>query len=84
MPRALSRDEQAILALVRRSDGTIPLPELAVRLDLAVPVAQAACDYLVGRGLLRAAVYAVETPAGAKQPQVASRPQAPGAPLRVP
>jgi hypothetical protein len=45
MPRALTRDEQAILALVRRSDAALPVPELAVRLNLAVPVAQAACDY---------------------------------------
>ena len=66
MPRALSRDEQALLALVRHSDAAIPVPELAVRLNLAVPVAQAACDYLVGRGLLRASVYAVEAPLGAK------------------
>src|SRR5215212_1486716 len=66
MPRALSREEQAILALVRRGDVAIPVPELAVRLNLAVPVAQAACDYLVSRGLLRAAVYAVEAPLGTK------------------
>ena len=45
MPRALTRDEQAILALVRRSDAARPVPKLAVRLNLAVPVAQAACDY---------------------------------------
>ena len=71
MPRALSRDEQAILALVRRGDGAIPVPELAVRLNLAVPVAQAACDYLVSRGLLRVSVYAVEAPLGAKhQPTI--------------
>ena len=73
MPRALTRDEQAILALVRRSDGAIPVPELAVRLDLAVPVAQAACDYLVGRGLLRASVYAVEAPFGTKHQATDSR-----------
>ncbi len=66
MPRALTRDEQAILALVRRSDAAIPVPELAVRLNLAIPVVQAACDYLVSRGLLRASVYAVEAPLGAK------------------
>ena len=66
MPRALSRDEQAILTLVRRSDAAMPVPELAVRLNLAIPAAQAACDYLVSRGLLRASVYAVETPLSAK------------------
>ena len=71
MPRALTREEQAILALVRRSEEVIPVPELAVRLNLAIPVAQAACDYLVSRGLLRATIYAVEAPLGAKhQPTV--------------
>ena len=73
MPRALIRDEQAILTLVRRSDAAIPVPELAVRLNLAIPVAQAACDYLVSRGLLRASVYAVEAPLGAKHHPVGSR-----------
>jgi hypothetical protein len=73
MPRALSRDEQAILALVRRGDGAIPVPELAVRLNLAVPVAQAACDYLVSRGLLRARVYAVEAPLGTKHHPIGGR-----------
>ena len=73
MPRALSRDEQAILALVRRGDAAIPVPELAVRLNLAVPVAQAACDYLVSRGLLRASVYAVEAPLGAKHQPTGGR-----------
>ena len=73
MPRALSRDEQAILALMRRSEAAIPVPELAVRLNLAIPVAQAACDYLVSRGLLHAAVYAVAAPVGAKPQPTASR-----------
>ena len=73
MPRALNRDEQAVLALVRRSEAAIPVPELAVRLNLAVSVAQAACDYLVSRGLLRAAIYAVEAPVGAKHQPTASR-----------
>ena len=73
MPRALSRDEQAILVLVRRSDVAIPVPELAVRLNLAIPVVQAACDYLVSRGLLRAAVYAVEAPLGTKHQPAGSR-----------
>ena len=76
MPRALSRDEQAILALVRRGEGAIPVPELAVRLNLAVPVAQAACDYLVSRGLLRASVYAVEPPLGAKREPSVNHPTA--------
>ena len=31
MPRALSRDEQAILALVRRTGTSFPIPELAGR-----------------------------------------------------
>ena len=73
MPRALSRDEQAVLALVRRADVAIPVPELAVRLNLAVPVAQAACDELVSRGLLRASVYAVEAPLGAKHQPTGGR-----------
>ena len=73
MPRALNRDEQAVLALVRRSEAAIPVPELAVRLNLTVSVAQAACDYLVSRGLLRAAIYAVEAPVGAKHQPTASR-----------
>ena len=60
MPRALSRDEQAVLAFVRRRGGAIPIPELAAELGLAVDGTQTACDYLVQRGLLRAAVYAVE------------------------
>ena len=73
MPRALTREEQAILTLVRRSDVAIPVPELAVRLNLAIPVAQAACDYLVSRGLLRASIYAVEAPLGAKRQPADSR-----------
>src|SRR5215211_957705 len=85
MPRALTRDEQAILTLVRRGDTAIPVPELAVRLNLAVPVAQAACDYLVGRRLLRASVYAVESPLGAKRQPPGSRSETGVAdPSRVP
>ena len=72
MPRALNRDEQAILALVRRTEVAIPVPELAVRLNLAIPVTQAACDYLMSRGLLRASIYAVEAPLGAKHQPTAS------------
>ena len=76
MPRALTRDEQAILTLVRRSDAAIPVPELAVRLNLAVPVAQAACEYLVSRGLLRVSIYAVEAPLGAKHQPAGTRSEA--------
>jgi len=79
MPRALSRDEQAILALVRRREAAIPVPELADQLHLAVPVAQAACDYLVSRGLLHAAVYAVAAPMGAKQQPTPSQSPTPAA-----
>ena len=85
MPRALSRDEQAILALVRRGDAAIPVPELAVQLNLAIPVVQAACEYLVGRGLLQASIYAVQAPLGAKHQPTGSRPQADAVePPRVP
>jgi len=76
MPRALSRDEQAILILVRRGEAAIPVPELAVRRTLAVPVAQAACDYLVGRGLLHVSVYAVEAPLGRKRQPTGGRSEA--------
>ncbi len=66
MPRALSRDEQAILALVRRTGASLPIPELAARLDLDPATAQAACEYLVSRGLLQATVYAVGVPTATK------------------
>ena len=59
MPRALTREEQAILALVRQTGAALPVPELAQRLSLDTAVAQAACEYLVERGLVRASVYAV-------------------------
>ena len=62
MPRTLSRDEQAIVALVRRAGTSFPVPELADRLGIAPEAAQAACEYLVSRGLLRATVYAVGAP----------------------
>ena len=68
MPRALSRDEQAILTLVRRADAALPIPQLATQLGLDPAVAQAACAYLVARGLLQATVYAVAAPATTKQP----------------
>ena len=68
MPRALSRDEQAILALVRRTSASLPIPELAAQLDLDPATAQAACEYLVSRGLLQATVYAVAAPATSKPP----------------
>ena len=68
MPRALSRDEQAILALVRRTGTSFPVPELADRLAIPPEAAQAACEYLVSRGLVRATVYAVAAPAVAARP----------------
>ncbi len=72
MPRALSRDEQVILALVRRTGSSLPIPELAAQLGLDPAVAQTACEYLVGRGLLQATVYAVGVPAGAKAATLAT------------
>ena len=53
MPRAVSRDEQAILLLVGRTGSSFPVPELAQRLGLTPEAAQRACEYLVSRGLLR-------------------------------
>ncbi len=73
MPRAVSRDEQAILLLVGRTGSSFPVPELAQRLGLTPEAAQRACEYLVSRGLLRAAVYAVEAPADTRHHQAASR-----------
>ena len=67
MPRALTRDEQAILNHVRRGGASVPVPELAERLGIAPEAAQTACDYLVGRALLRASIYAVAPTAPAKQ-----------------
>jgi len=67
MPRALSRDEQAILSHVRRSGASIPVPELAAHLGIAPDAAQTACEYLVGRSLLRASIYAVTSATPAKQ-----------------
>src|SRR3712207_3946276 len=49
MPRALNRDERAILTLVRRAGTSFPIPELADRLGIAPEAVQAACEYLVGR-----------------------------------
>ena len=66
MPRALSRDEQAILALVRRTGTSLPVPALATQLGLDPAAAQTACEYLISRGLLQATVYAVGVPAGTK------------------
>ena len=66
MPRALSRDEQAILTLARRTGASLPVPELAAQLGLDMAAAQPACAYLVSRGLLQATVYAVGVPTGAK------------------
>ncbi len=63
MPRALSRDEQLILTAVRRrSSESLPIPELARAVSLSVEAVQSACDYMIGRGLLHAAVYAVSVP----------------------
>lgn len=66
MPRALTRDEQAILAHVRRTGAARPIPELAAELGLSLAAAQAACEYLIDRGLLQATVYAVGVPATTK------------------
>jgi hypothetical protein len=66
MPRALNRDEQAILTFVRRNGGSTPVTELANQLSIAPDTAQTACEYLIGRGLLSATVYAVGVPATAK------------------
>ena len=66
MPRALSRDEQAILTLVRRTSASLPVPELATQLGLDPVTAQTACAYLIERGLLQATVYAVSVPAGTR------------------
>ncbi len=68
MPRALSRDEQAILTLVRRTDAALPIPQLTTQLGLDPTAAQAACEYLVARGLLQATIYAVAVPATTKPP----------------
>jgi DNA-binding Lrp family transcriptional regulator len=62
MPRALTRDEQAILARLRRTAASQPIPELATELGISAEQAQAACEYLVDRGLLRATIYAVSVP----------------------
>ena len=66
MPRALSRDEQAILALVRRTGASLPVPELATQLGLDPAAAQAACAYLVERGLLQATVAVTAAAASAR------------------
>ena len=80
MPRALSRDEQAILTLVRRTGGSIPVPDLAAKLGLTIEAAQAACDYLISRSLLQATVYAVAAPAVTKRrTTVTGSPLAPAA-----
>ena len=68
MPRALTRDEQAIMAAVRHVHGSPPIPDLAAQLGPRPEVVQAACEYLVGRGLLQATVYAVDAPPTSKTP----------------
>lgn len=62
MPRALSRDEQAILSFARRTGASVPVPQLAEQLGISADAAQQACEYLVSRSLLRASVYAVAVP----------------------
>ena len=64
MPRALSRDEQTVLQYIRRTGGQLPVPEIAQAVSLPVESVQAVCEYLVERGFLQAAVYAVSLPAG--------------------
>ncbi len=66
MPRALSRDEQMVLQYVRRTGGQLPVPEIAEAVSLSVDSVQTACEYLVERGLVHAALYAVSAPAGGK------------------
>jgi DNA-binding transcriptional MocR family regulator len=68
MPRALSREEQRVLAYVRRQGGSLPIPQLADELLLSLETVQAACTYLVSRGLLQATVYAVAAPAQRRVP----------------
>jgi hypothetical protein len=75
MPRALTRDEQAILNHVRRSGAAIPVPELAASLGIAPDTAQTACEYLVGRSLLRASIYAVASATPAKQATAPTPPE---------
>jgi hypothetical protein len=71
MPRALSRDEQAVLNYVRRTGGSVPIPDVARELGLETAAAQTAAEYLVERALLRASVYAVAPAAGIKTPAAA-------------
>ena len=70
--RALSRDEQSVLMLLRRTGESVPIPDLAVRLGLAPAAVQTACEYLISRGLLQATVYAVAAPATPKRPSSAA------------
>ena len=79
MPRALSRDEQAVLTFVRRTGGSIPVPEVAARVGLSVESVQAACDYLISRGLLQASVYAVAAALGPKTSTLPAVPHQPAA-----
>jgi hypothetical protein len=61
MPRALTRDEQTVLQYIRRTDSELPLPvpEIAQAVSLPVEAVQQTCEYLVERGFLKAAIYAV-------------------------
>jgi hypothetical protein len=63
MPRSLSKDEQSVLAFMRRVTDTQPIPEIARTLDLPIGVVQTSCEYLVSRGLLQVSIYAVALPA---------------------
>ena len=76
MARALSRDEQAVLMLLRRTGESVPIPDLAAHLGLAPAAAQTACDYLISRRLLQATVYAVAAPTTPKRPTPAASPAA--------
>lgn len=59
MPRALSRDEQLVLTYVRHAGGSLPVPDIVRALGLPSERVQAACEYLISRGLLHSTVYAV-------------------------
>lgn len=61
MARALSRDEQTILAYVRKRGTALPIPDLAGELGLAAETVQSICEYLISRKLMHATVYAVSS-----------------------
>jgi hypothetical protein len=62
MPRSLSKDEQSVLSFMRRVTQSQPIPDIARTLGLPIEVVQTSCEYLVSRGLLQVAIYAVALP----------------------